>query len=401
MASSAVTRFFHPAPFDAYEDPRAAPGAYKGPSAADPWTLRRGRQNLLWAYLCGLVFLIFPAADLIADQPSRTLLIVQGTALAAIAVAYLLTPWMADTALPTRWAYIAGFVGLLAATSLVWGWASTNFGVYVAVMIAALIPWRQARLAIAACGMLLVIMAPLSGQWTSAYIALIAVGGAIAMGAGLEAGRVGAKLSRAEKQVSRLAVVAERERISRDLHDILGHSLTAISIKSELAGRLVASDPPGARAQMAEVEGIARQALADVRATASGIREVRVATELASARSVLLAAGVEARVPSAVPPLPEGVNELFGYVIREAVTNVVRHSEASHCTIDVGEHHVSVVDDGAGSSRKAAAGGTGLRGLAARVEAAGGRLEVDISPGSGTRVTARVDLPDQAARVNR
>ena len=251
------------------------------------------------------------------------------------------------------------------------------------------------------CGVLLVIMAPLSGQWISAYVALIAVAVALAMGGGLEAGRVGAKLSRAEKRVSRLAVVAERERISRDLHDILGHSLTAISIKSELAGRLVASDPPGARAQMAEVEGIARQALADVRATASGIREVRVATELASARSVLLAAGVDARVPSAVPPLPEGLNELFGYVIREAVTNVVRHSEASLCTIDVGEHQVSVADDGVGFSRDAAPGGTGLRGLAVRGEAAGGRLEVDTSPGRGTRVTATVDLPDQAARVNR
>jgi len=401
MASSAFTRFFHPAPFDTYEDPRAAPGAYKGPSMADPWTLRRGRQNLLWAYLCGLVFLIFPAVALVADQPSRTLLILQGTALAAIAVAYVLTPWIADTALPTRWAYIAGFVGLLAVTALVWGWASANFGVYVAVMIAALIPWRQARLAIVICGVLLVIMAPLLGQWVSAYIALIAVGGALALGAGLEAGRVGAKLSRAEQRISTLAVVAERERISRDLHDILGHSLTAISIKSELAGRLVSSDPPGARAQMVEVEGIARQALADVRTTASGIREVRVATELASARSVLLAVGVAARVPSAMPQLPEGVNELFGYVIREAVTNVVRHSEASQCTIDVGEHHVSVADDGVGFSRDAAAGGTGLRGLAARVEAAGGRLEVDTSPGRGARVTATVDLADHAARVNR
>jgi two-component system sensor histidine kinase DesK len=163
----------------------------------------------------------------------------------------------------------------------------------------------------------------------------------------------------------------------------------------------VSSDPTGARSQMAEVEGIARQALADVRATASGIREVRAATELASARSVLLAAGVEARVPSAVPPLPEGVNELFGYVIREAVTNVVRHSEASLCNIDVGEHQVSVADDGVGFSRDAAAGGTGLRGLAARVEASGGRLGVDTSPGRGTRVTATVDLGDRAARVNR
>jgi two-component system sensor histidine kinase DesK len=116
---------------------------------------------------------------------------------------------------------------------------------------------------------------------------------------------------------------------------------------------------------------------------------------------VLLAVGVEARVPSAVPQLPEGVNELFGYVIREAVTNVVRHSEASQCTIDVGEHHVSVADDGVGFSGDAAVGGTGLRGLAARVEAAGGRLEIDTSPGRGARVTATVNLADHSARVNR
>jgi two-component system sensor histidine kinase DesK len=102
-----------------------------------------------------------------------------------------------------------------------------------------------------------------------------------------------------------------------------------------------------------------------------------------------------------MPPLPKGVNELFGYVIREAVTNVVRHSEASLCTIAVGEHQLSVADDGVGFSRDAAPGGTGLRGLATRVEAAGGRLEVDTSPGSGTRVTATVILPHQAAQVYR
>ena len=400
MASSAFTRFFHPAPFDTYEDPRAAPGAYKGPSMADPWTLRRGRQNLLWAYLCGLVFLIFPAVALVADHPSRTLLILQGTALAAIAVVYVLTPWIADTALPTRWAYIAGFVGLLAATGPGLGLVGGQLrrlcrGDDRCPHPAAAGPPGHRGLRGAA------------GDHGAA-VGAVDLGlhradrrrGALAMGAGLEAGRVGAKLSRAEQRISTLAVVAERERISRDLHDILGHSLTAISIKSELAGRLVSSDPPAPGPRWPRSR-IARQALADVRATASGIREVRVATELASARSVLLAVGVEARVPSAVPQLPEGVNELFGYVIREAVTNVVRHSEASQCTIDVGEHHVSVADDGVGFSRDAAAGGTGLRGLAARVEAAGGRLEVDTSPGGGTRVTATVDLGDQAARVNR
>jgi two-component system sensor histidine kinase DesK len=148
------------------------------------------------------------------------------------------------------------------------------------------------------------------------------------MGGGIEAGRISARLTRAEQRASALAVVAERERISRDLHDILGHSLTAISIKSELARRLVEADPVRAQEQMAEVVEIARQALGDVRATASAIREIRAATELASARSVLEAAGIEPHLPSAVPTLSNEVSQLFGFVIREAVTNVVRHSDA-------------------------------------------------------------------------
>ena len=127
----------------------------------------------------------------------------------------------------------------------------------------------------------------------------------LATGGGMEAGRIGARLNRAEQRVSTLAVAAERERIGRDLHDILGHSLTAISIKSGLARKLLETDPAAARSQMAEVEEVARQALADVRATASAIREVRVATEVASARSVLLAGGIEARLPTAIERLPD------------------------------------------------------------------------------------------------
>jgi two-component system sensor histidine kinase DesK len=228
------------------------------------------------------------------------------------------------------------------------------------------------------------------GGDTAIYISVISLGMGLATGAGMEAGQAQARLRLAEQRVSTLSIAAERERIGRDLHDILGHSLTAISIKSSLAGKLIGADPVAAKAQIEEVEAIARQALADVRATASGLTEVRLATELASARSVLLAAGVEAQVPSALPGLSDQVSELFGYVVREAVTNVVRHAEATLCTISVTPTQVRIADDGTGRAGGAGRAGHGLSGLTERVAAAGGTLEVDSRPGAGTVITARL-----------
>ena len=228
------------------------------------------------------------------------------------------------------------YVGLLALFAPWWGWDFLNYGVYVSIMLATLIPWRQARIAVLLWNALVALTAILSAEITPIYIAMIGAVIGVATGAGIEAGRIGARLHRAEQRVSALALTAERERIGRDIHDILGHSLTAISIKADLAGKLLEHDPAAARAQIAEVSEIARQSLADVRATASGIREVRVTSEIASARSVLLAAGIESSVPSAIEPMPDETSQLFGYVVREAVTNVVRHSEAQRCA-DHGE----------------------------------------------------------------
>jgi two-component system, NarL family, sensor histidine kinase DesK len=196
-------------------------------------------------------------------------------------------------------------------------------------------------------------------------------------------------------------VAAERERIGRDLHDILGHSLTAISIKAGLAGKLVDHDPDAAKAEIGDIEEIARQALADVRSTATGYREIRVATEIASARSVLLAGGIEARVPTAVDALPAEVSELFGYVVREAVTNVVRHSEATTCTIEVSPRGVTVQDDGRGFAPSSTVCGSGLEGLAHRMEAVGGRLVVESRPRGGTSVRAELDQAPTPAAATR
>ena len=371
------------------EDPTVAPGAYKGDGQAPRWSIRRAVQNMLWVYAVGLLFLVFGVSSVATSGDPPVEIIVQGVLVALIGLSYLFTAWIADTSLVVRWCYIAGFVGLLLLHAPWWGWSFVNYGVYVSIMLATLIPWRQARVAIVAVNVAIALVAIVTADSTPVLIALIGSVVGLSTGAGIEAGRIGARLHRAEQRVSALALVAERERIGRDLHDILGHSLTAISIKADLAEKLIERDPAAAKAEIAELSIIARQSLADVRATASGIREVRVAAEIASARSVLAAAGIEPVTPTAVEPMPDATSELFGYVIREAVTNVVRHSEARQCVITVSAREVSVSDDGRGISDRTA--GSGLRGLADRIEAAGGALEVESRPTGGTRV--RAELP--------
>jgi two-component system sensor histidine kinase DesK len=194
------------------------------------------------------------------------------------------------------------------------------------------------------------------------------------------------QLARVREQLVELAVTQERERVGRDVHDILGHSLTVITVKTELAGRLLESLPPGpatarARAEIADVERLAREALADVRATVSGTREVSLIGELAAARSALAAAGISADLPSAVDVVPARYRELFAWALREGVTNVVRHSGAGWCAVHVTADCVEVRDDGRGP----AGGGTGngLAGLQARAAKAGARLEVGRAPEGG------------------
>lgn len=370
-----------------YDDPSAAPSAYTGENAASPWTFRRGLQNWLWIYVAGLMFLVFAFASILEHADSPVAVAVQIVLVALVGLAYVLTPWIADSPLVVRWLYLLGFVALLALFAPWWGWEFLNFGVYVSVMLATLIPWRVARIGLLVWNLLLGAIALLTVDVVPLIIALLGVVVGFATGTGMEAGRVASRLRRAEQRVSALTLAAERERISRDLHDILGHSLTAITIKADLAGRLVDRDPAAARAEIAQVSEIARQSLADVRATASGMREVRVATEVASARAVLLAAGIDASVPTAIEPMSDQTSELFGYVIREAVTNAVRHSEARRCVITVDARSVSLTDDGVGIGEHPN-GGSGLAGLRSRLEAAGGRFRVGPGPDGGTRVEA-------------
>lgn len=197
-------------------------------------------------------------------------------------------------------------------------------------------------------------------------------------------------LYQAHAEVEWLAAEQERLRIARDLHDLLGHALTTVTLKAELASRLATREPERAAAEMAEVAVLARQGLADVRAAVAGYRAVSLVTELAAAREVLRAAGISAELPAAVETVPSELRELFGWVVREGVTNVVRHADARHVRVVLGERCVEVEDDGRGGSEGAPAG-SGLVGLRERVGAAGGRILVGNRPDGGWRL--RVEVP--------
>ncbi|MFJ9677168.1 sensor histidine kinase [Streptomyces sp. NPDC101194] len=214
------------------------------------------------------------------------------------------------------------------------------------------------------------------------------------------------ELRATRQELARTAVEKERLRFSRDLHDLLGHTLSVIVVKSEAARRLAPRDMDAALLQVADIESVGRQALTEIREAVTGYREGSLATELDRARSALAAAGIEPVLRRSGPPLAPQAEALLGWVVREAVTNVVRHSRATTCTFVVdgtpGRVRLTVTDDGYGPDPEAPAtpgiGGTGLTGLNERLAAAGGFLEAGPGPGRGFVLTAQlpVDGPDPA-----
>jgi two-component system, NarL family, sensor histidine kinase DesK len=214
-----------------------------------------------------------------------------------------------------------------------------------------------------------------------------------------EVNRSNAQLRLAHGEIEHLAKVAERERIARDLHDVVGHTLSLVILKSELAAKLSERDPDRARDEIRDVERIAREALAEVRAAVRGYRASGFASEVAHARSTLGTAGmtVETNIPSALQ-LPATHEAVLCLALREAVTNIVRHSGARHCRIAVSVTDtactMTVTDDGRGGETPF---GTGLQGMRERVDVLGGTLLRDGR--SGTTLT--VSLPLHAREQER
>ncbi|MCP2254538.1 two-component system, NarL family, sensor histidine kinase DesK [Prauserella aidingensis] len=168
---------------------------------------------------------------------------------------------------------------------------------------------------------------------------------------------------------------AQRDAIARDVHDVLGHSLTVLSIRAQLARRMIDLDPERAREEIDRIDSLARESLGQVRSTVARLRTPLLASELETAREALAAAGITADVD--VHTVEDGEAELFAWALREAVTNVVRHSGASTCRVSVRPGMLRVEDDGVGTTEGTAFGaGSGLRGLRERAATAGARLTV-------------------------
>jgi two-component system, NarL family, sensor histidine kinase DesK len=201
------------------------------------------------------------------------------------------------------------------------------------------------------------------------------------------------ELREARTELARAAVGDERVRFARDLHDLLGHTLQAVALRAELAERFVRTDPDRAEAQVAEVQRIARDAVQDVREVVRGYRAISLRNELDGACAVLRAAGIDCASPAVPSALPGDVQEVLGWVVREATTNVLRHSSAARCELvfrqDGDGALLEIVNDGAG--RRADRGsGSGLAGLAERVHAAGGEFSAGPAGDGIFRVVASV-----------
>lgn len=215
------------------------------------------------------------------------------------------------------------------------------------------------------------------------------------MGAGLihyaQRRRLARQLRKSQEEAEHLAKIAERERIARDLHDLLGHTLSVIVLKSELAARLTETDAARAAAEIRDVERISRDALAQVRDAVRGYRSAGFDSELQQALGTLQTAGIQAETAIERPSLPAAQEGVVALALREAVTNVVRHSHAKTCRVSLRQNgsycELEVADDGRGGPL---CEGSGLSGMRERVELLGGALERDGSHGTVLRVRVPV-----------
>ena len=205
-----------------------------------------------------------------------------------------------------------------------------------------------------------------------------------------------AELRLSHDEVRRLAAMAERERIGRDLHDLLGHTLSLVALKSELAGKLIDRDPLAARREIDDVAKVSRDALSQVRRAVSGIRAAGLAAELASARLLLDSDGVTFTYQLADLRLSPELETVMALAVRESITNIQRHARARHASVRLDEHQgcarLSIIDDGRGGD---IVPGNGLDGMRERIELLQGSRRVESARGNGTRVEILVPLPDR------
>jgi two-component system sensor histidine kinase DesK len=384
------------------EDPR-------GDAASRPERLMRMGQSprnrtelwrkVLWIGVW-LVFLSSPVNDLVAGHHTTGGTVAGGLGLAAFVGVYLALVFR-NMGKPFTGRLVVGLILVLGALAtllcLTLGGAWLGLYCYVSVACGSTLPPRLAYGAIpATTGVMLLVGSRVDREEAQNLALLVLLIGFAMTGVG-QLVRTTIELRKARATVAQLAANEERLRLARDLHDLLGHSLSLITLKSELAGRMLPDAPEKAAQQVADIEQVSRQALVDVREAVTGYRRPRLAGELAGAQVALTAAGVTADLP-AEPELGGVLEEsesALAWALREAVTNVVRHSGARRCAVEVVRRQtldgpvleLSVEDDGSGGS--GGTHGNGLTGLTERLEKAGGSLEAG-RVRRGFRLVARV-----------
>ncbi|MFF5205428.1 sensor histidine kinase [Streptosporangium sp. NPDC000396] len=344
-----------------------------------------GKSPSRWARLLGistgLVYLCFPVGDIVTGPVTgaRVFWGVLGlVAFVAFFLATVLVPRSYDRLPPLAW-------GLLGVTTLLGVCLPFSFGgnwltlpIYTTVAYSLMLRSRLAVLGMLAMSVVIVLVGVLRKNDPATTMVLVFQ--VLSLGTLFISMRntrmLLVKLRQAQDEVARLAAGEERLRIARDLHDLLGHSLSLIVLKSELAGRLAEGGPQRVLTEIRDIESVARQALVEVRDAVTGYRQRGLSGELDGARAALEAAGTRVTVRLSGTPLPDALDGLLGWAVREGATNVVRHAQAERCEIGVTHDGrtvtLEIVNDGCQVAPYSP--GSGLAGLAERVEAAGGTV---------------------------
>ena len=345
-----------------------------------------------------IAFILFPLADAFASHGSTVGRALTIAAAAVFVAAYvtLVVSWRRrswNRQIGPTAVMVAVAIALTLGSGQGWGFLFTYCAAVVAMVFSRDIAW----LGVMGCAALAAVCSAIAGASGGTVITytVTALGIGLLMVLMRDLRMRNEELTAARAELAQVAVAQERERFARDLHDLLGHSLSVIAIKAELARRLLPGEPDRAANEVQEVEQVARQALSEVRDAVSGYRRPTLEGEMAGARMALSAAGIEAVMRDNEATLAPEVEAVLAWAVREGATNVIRHSGADRCTFRVTagltEASVEVIDTGTTASADATAG-NGLTGLGERAEVLGGRVEAGPLTAGGFRLLVVVPV---------